>query len=163
MSEPPTHHELPASHSVGHETSDIRLRPFLIIGAILVISAILGNLLLFGVFAWFTDRQAAADPQPGPLAPEVDPEPPGPLLQAQPRINWAEMLAAETETLNKYGWVEAEGGAVRIPIDRAMDLLAERGLPVRPDAAEFPESEDLQGSDDLESEGGQPPENGETP
>jgi hypothetical protein len=33
--------------------------------------------------------------------------------------------------LSSYGWVDREAGIVRIPIDRAMDLLAERGLPAR--------------------------------
>jgi hypothetical protein len=28
-------------------------------------------------------------------------------------------------------WIDPEKGVVRIPIDRAMDLLVERGLPVR--------------------------------
>jgi hypothetical protein len=34
--------------------------------------------------------------------------------------------------LNYYSWVEKPGGAVRIPIDQAMELIAQRGLPVAP-------------------------------
>ena len=162
MSETPTHSERQPGHGVGYETSDFRLRPFLVLGGILIISAIVGHLLLFGLFSWFTGRQAEADPPPPPLA-DLDRVPPGPLLQSQPRIDWAEMLQVQSRQINSYGWVDDEGGAVRIPIDRAMDLLAERGLPVRPDAADFPVSPDAQESDDWDSEGGQPPENGETP
>jgi hypothetical protein len=45
------------------------------------------------------------------------------------RLNW-------DNTLYSYGWADQQAGTVRIPIDRAMDLLAQRGLPVRPpDAA----------------------------
>jgi hypothetical protein len=34
--------------------------------------------------------------------------------------------------LNYYSWVDKPGGAVRIPIERAMELIAQRGLPVAP-------------------------------
>jgi hypothetical protein len=42
------------------------------------------------------------------------------------------MRAAEDKILNGYGWVDREHGVARIPIDRAIDLLAQRGLPARP-------------------------------
>jgi len=37
----------------------------------------------------------------------------------------------EHEILTTYGWADKSAGVVRIPIDRAKDLLIERGLPVR--------------------------------
>jgi hypothetical protein len=36
--------------------------------------------------------------------------------------------AAEDQLLNKYDWVDKQKGVVRIPIDRAMDITAQRGL-----------------------------------
>jgi hypothetical protein len=33
--------------------------------------------------------------------------------------------------LNSYGWIDRSNGIVRIPIDRAMDLILQRGLPAR--------------------------------
>ena len=41
----------------------------------------------------------------------------------------------EEKTLYSYGWVDEKAGTVRIPIERAMDLLVQRGLPVRPQGA----------------------------
>jgi len=41
----------------------------------------------------------------------------------------------EDGLLNSYGWVDEKAGTVRIPIERAMDLLVQRGLPVRPQDA----------------------------
>jgi hypothetical protein len=41
----------------------------------------------------------------------------------------------EDEKLSTYGWVDKNAGRVRIPIDRAMDLVVQRGLPVRAAAA----------------------------
>ncbi len=36
--------------------------------------------------------------------------------------------------LNSYGWVDRTGGVVRIPSDRAMTVIAQRGLAVRTNA-----------------------------
>jgi hypothetical protein len=41
----------------------------------------------------------------------------------------AELRAAEDGDLNSCGWVDRNAGIVRIPIDRAMQLILERGLP----------------------------------
>ena len=38
---------------------------------------------------------------------------------------------SQQNLLNTYGWVDKQNGIVRLPIDRAMELLLQRGLPVR--------------------------------
>jgi hypothetical protein len=55
--------------------------------------------------------------------------PPEPRLEANPLVPRLRMRAEEDWVLQNYGWVDQKAGMVRIPIDRAMDLLAERGLP----------------------------------
>jgi hypothetical protein len=44
----------------------------------------------------------------------------------------ADMHAKEDLLLENYSWVDQGKGTVRIPIERAMELIAERGLPVVP-------------------------------
>ena len=44
----------------------------------------------------------------------------------------AEMHAREDLLLNYYSWVDRSSGKVRIPISRAMELIAKNGLPVAP-------------------------------
>lgn len=44
----------------------------------------------------------------------------------------ADLHAREDLLLNNYTWVDASHSKVRIPIDRAMELIAQRGLPVAP-------------------------------
>jgi len=44
----------------------------------------------------------------------------------------ADLHDREDLLLNYYSWVDKPGGAVRIPIERAMELIAQRGLPVAP-------------------------------
>jgi hypothetical protein len=41
------------------------------------------------------------------------------------------MRAAEDAALDSYGWVDKDAGIVRIPVDRAMEILAKKGLPSR--------------------------------
>ena len=38
--------------------------------------------------------------------------------------------AEEDQVLNSYGWVDQQKGVVRIPIDAAIDLLAQNGSAV---------------------------------
>ena len=54
-------------------------------------------------------------------------------------IQLQEILANERAILSSYGWIDRDLGVVRIPIDRAMDVLAERGLPSSGDGAEEPQ------------------------
>jgi len=44
----------------------------------------------------------------------------------------ADMHARESMLLDHYSWIDRGQGKVRIPIERAMELIAQRGLPVAP-------------------------------
>src|ERR1700746_2989370 len=54
---------------------------------------------------------------------------PQPRLEVKPGASLAELRDAEDADLNSYGWIDRNAGTVRIPIDRAMQLILERGLP----------------------------------
>jgi hypothetical protein len=54
---------------------------------------------------------------------------PKPQLEVKPGVELSALRVAEEADLNSYGWVDRNGGTIRIPIDRAMQLLLERGLP----------------------------------
>ena len=53
----------------------------------------------------------------------------GPRLEVKPGASLADLHAAEAADLNSYGWIDRTAGKVRIPIDRAMQLILQRGLP----------------------------------
>jgi len=55
---------------------------------------------------------------------------PGPRLQVAPETDLAAFRAREDAELEHYGWIDRKAGVVRLPIERAMDLIAQRGLPV---------------------------------
>jgi hypothetical protein len=56
---------------------------------------------------------------------------PSPQLEIDERTQLDQIRLKEEETLATYGWVDQKAGVVRIPIERAMDLIAQRGLPTR--------------------------------
>ena len=56
--------------------------------------------------------------------------PPSPRLQADPKIDFDAYMASEQTRMNSYGWVDRKAGIVSMPIDRAVELVAERGIPV---------------------------------
>jgi hypothetical protein len=65
---------------------------------------------------------------------------PEPRLEGNERIEINSFRLNEEKLLHSYGYVDQQRGVVRIPIDRAMQLVAERGLPTRPQAGAVPPS-----------------------
>jgi len=55
---------------------------------------------------------------------------PKPVLEHSEQTQYLDELRKQNEVLGSYDWVDQKNGVVRIPIERAMDLLAQRGLPV---------------------------------
>jgi len=118
---------MPSAHGSGHE-EDRPSRRLILIGA-LVFAAIgaLGLLLPTLAQLGFQARQRAENPPPNPLRASAGRElPPSPRLQVNPTRDLAEYRAEQEEILASYGWVDRNAGIVRIPIERAMDLVAER-------------------------------------
>jgi hypothetical protein len=62
----------------------------------------------------------------------VEPVPPPPRIQSNPAVDIQSYLESQQKLLNTYGWIDRGNGIVRLPIDRAMELLLQRGLPTRP-------------------------------
>ena len=100
-----------------------------------VVAMLVGILVLLtmvamqGLLGIYGRREAADSPKPSPLADYAPTMPPAPRLQTNPWGDIADLRAAEAETLGSYGWVDRDRGVVRIPIERAIELLAERTTP----------------------------------
>jgi hypothetical protein len=60
---------------------------------------------------------------------------PSPQLELDERTELNDERLREEQTLSTYDYVDQKAGTVRIPIDRAMQLTVQRGLPVRGQAA----------------------------
>lgn len=57
-----------------------------------------------------------------------------PMLEVIEGIELRKDLLQQEEQLNSYGWVDQKAGVAHIPIERAMELIAQRGLPTVPPA-----------------------------
>ena len=117
---------------VHHETSDVNIRAILGVGGGLIVVAVAIHFIVWLLFGYFTSREAHRVPAEYPLAVSRGERiPPEPRLQTTPREDLRVFRAGEDETLATYGWVDRNAGNVRIPIDEAMRLTVERGLPTR--------------------------------
>lgn len=54
--------------------------------------------------------------------------PPPPRLQTDPSKDRVALHAEEERQLTGYGWINRNAGIVRIPIERAMELIVQRGI-----------------------------------
>ena len=117
---------------VRHETSDVNVRAILTVGAGLAAGTIAVSALVWLVVVFLSSREAQPGPREFPLAVTHEQRlPPEPRLQTNPREDLADLRRAEDQVLDSYGWVDKDAGVVRIPIDDAMRLTIERGLPAR--------------------------------
>ena len=121
-----------------HDDREIDARTIvrLAVGLSIVVVLALGGAWL--VTGWSSSNERASYPKPPPIAAAGPTAPPEPRLEPSPPINLAALRAEEDEILGRYAWVDRPSGVVAIPIDRAIELTLERGLPVR--KAPFPAS-----------------------
>jgi hypothetical protein len=127
MNEPVLHPSPDPRNRSGHEITDAS--PFYIglfaLGLVLMIALVLP--LLGWIFWRFEAAARRADQAQSPLA--DDQTPPAPRLEEQPAAELANLRLAEDHRLSSYGWIDPQRRVVRVPIDRAIEILAERGLP----------------------------------
>ena len=125
-----TEHPLPPGE--GHEPDEVSVpsvtKAGLAIGALVIVTVF----LMWFLFDRYAARAARLSPPPEPMA-DLNPEkkPPEPRLQASPVKDLAAFRAEEDAILNSYGPVDPEKGIVRIPVERALELVAKEGLPAR--------------------------------
>jgi hypothetical protein len=128
---------------VMYESSDANVRAIYTFGVWMVVLGGLCALATYGglkALEWNADRQDKARIAANPMVPEarmkMPPiqaahEFPTPQLQVNDTAEMAEEITSENAKLTHYQWVDESQGVVRIPIDKAMQLVLQRGLPAR--------------------------------
>ena len=110
-----------ADNARPHETRDIRARPLLAFAAGLVLFLLVALVLLRVIFGaeppWQPEGRAAR----GNAA--------TPALQHDPAGDQAAFAARQRQALERLEWVDRKAGIARIPVEEAMRIVAERGLP----------------------------------
>ena len=112
---------------IGHETTDVNVWAVGKFAIGLVVVCVVSIGLLFGLLKFFQSREETS------VANTVEPTKlfPQPQLQKTPIPDLKAIRAEEDKLLNGYAWVDQPKGVVRIPVDRAIEVLAQRGLPTR--------------------------------
>lgn len=93
---------------------------------------------LWALFGWFFLWDPPARYVPGPPSGAAGPPAGVPRLEARPQELLREYETAQRAILTSYGWTAA---GARIPLQRAMEILAERGSPPWPTPSLAPREE----------------------
>ena len=130
----------------GYERRDIGIAPVVYFLVALLVGGLLVFFVVDGIYRSLEKRSQA---EQAPVSPLVTNAPadtrklsadyrdylkqnfPTPQLEIDERSQLDKVRINEAQTLSTYDWVDQKAGTVRIPIDRAMDLIVQRGLPVR--------------------------------
>jgi hypothetical protein len=141
MSEHVDPHDLeygPTPPGAKHEYTDIDPTIGYKFASWLLVAMLMSAGIVYGAFRLFERQERAAGTlaQKYPLAAGLHKDPPTPNLQNQPFKDIYLLRQEETEKLTSYAWVDKEGGVTRIPIDRAMEVMLQRGFPARTDGGD---------------------------
>ena len=138
--------------SLGYERSDVGVTGIVVFVVALAIFVVVGGVLCYGIGKVINARMNKEDGPNSKWTKTVDVRqlgnfPSSPELQNKvaemtqsfptPRVqsddgnqDVADLHAREDLLLSNYTWIDQSKGTVRIPIERAMELIAQRGLPV---------------------------------
>jgi hypothetical protein len=140
-------HSANSTGNGGYERSDIGAAKVLYFLLGLAVAGLLVYFIVHGLYFYLDKRSEAEQAPVNPLVtnaptdtrriPKDYPQTafPDPRLEDDERGQLNRIRLKEEETLATYDWIDQTAGTVRIPIDRAMDLVAQHGLPVRAQAA----------------------------
>lgn len=103
-----------ANGSPGYETRDVRIKGLLLFLGGLTLATVLVELIMLAMYGLFTSK-------------EKEPEAVSPVTTLVSQRK--ELKSREDSALEKYSWANPGKTKVRIPIDRAIELIADRGLP----------------------------------
>jgi len=126
----------------GFERRDISAGGIIYFFVGLAVATLIIHFFLAGLYNFLDKREKAGQAAVSPLITTVPadtrqipynyPEKafPDPRLERDERTQLNDIRMAEEQKLASYGWVDQKAGTIRIPLERAMDLVAQRGLPV---------------------------------
>lgn len=138
---------LPEHDSVAFEKRDVKARTIYVYLTVLAIAVILSYVVCVFILRATTKFAVESDTPPPPVREEMGKDyltmPPEPRLQGVPghgtdaQYDLREKLREDREANEKAGWIDQSAGIAQIPVEDAMKIIAEKGLP----AASMPPAE----------------------
>jgi hypothetical protein len=115
----------------GHESDDIRIRPLLLglVGLIVLLSV--AFIATGGFWSEYLSLERKTEAAIPPRFADETGQFPAPRNQPDAADELRQMRTRDAARLNDYGWVDPKAKIAHIPIDRAIELVTERGLPAR--------------------------------
>ena len=119
----------PSGLQTGHEESSVSPRA-LVIGALILVATVVVCQVALGLWMRDFEKKEERVDAAFPARTEIQVDQfPQPRLQSNPTIDMAEVTKEERALIGSYGWVDQKKGIARIPVNRAMEILAQKGLP----------------------------------
>lgn len=106
----------------GHEIRDVNARGLFWFVVILLVCVVLIHIVVAVIFKYYAGQNPQTFAAETPIVPSHD-QWPKPAQQISPEEDLKEFRATQEKLLCSYGWVDREKGIVRIPVERAMDLV----------------------------------------
>lgn len=145
----------PNGHGVEFEHEDLSTRGVFAFMIGLAVTAVIIYFIINGMYAFLDKYEKAQMKTASPLVPSNEVSSrrieyaPGqgdyvekqfkdngaPLLEIDERGQLRKFVMDQEKQLNSYGWVDEKAAVAHIPIQQAMDLLVQRGLPVKPEGS----------------------------
>lgn len=119
----------PKHDDITFEHSDVNAKNVFLTGLGVLIGLWISTGLLFFVFIGLKHYRQEVAGVPLPLEAHGDVLPPEPRLQRSPHMDLKRLQAHEDWELTHYHWIDRNRGFVAIPIDQAIQLIAQRGIP----------------------------------
>lgn len=119
----------PSGHH-DHENKDINVQAVLLTGFGLFMTIVFGLVVAYITYLALNFVEKKME-KPVPVMYKGRIIPPAPHLQTTAGDDLVKMRAEQNAAAKSYGWVDKNTGVVHIPVDRAMELTAERGLPYK--------------------------------
>lgn len=130
-------------HNDSFETEDLSPTGVLYFMAGLAVVCVAIYFIVAGMYRFLDARDKSHQEPMNPMVQVTNEDPrsptdadtkrfPEPRLEHNERGQLIDVVQQQDQILASYDWVDQKSGVVRIPIDKAMELLAQRGLPVLP-------------------------------
>ncbi len=123
---------------LGYETRDISLVVLLKWGIFLFAFVAFNSVLTLGVYYLFVRQEVRQDSPAEANALKRLPQDPYPLLQPKPVLDIKDYRVKEDSRVTSPAWADKPGGTLRVPINRAMEMVLQKGLPARPNGSAVP-------------------------
>jgi hypothetical protein len=130
---------LPENDTVAFDSRDVKARTIYIYLAALASAVIFSYIVCVFVLRVTTRLAAESDTPPPPVREEMGKDyvtmPPEPRLQGvpghgtDPQYDLRDKMQKDSEADEKAAWIDQNTGIARIPVEDAMKIIAEKGLP----------------------------------